>query len=194
MGGGAKRCYPHTPFAPLRRPHAWHRNCAVTRDGFIVDERCCFGSAADATKCARASSLLVHRARLALQRFDAAHPPRDPKVAQWLRERRAAGEALGCSDVEIVERWACLHALGMYIDDAGLISIDDAVFDSSGAPVMRRGGCGRQTSSSRTRRCCPRYARGSGISARGRSGCRRCRPYPRPSRALDRRRLLTSNG
>ena len=57
----------------------------------------------------------------------------------WLRERRAAGEALGCSDAEIDERWACLHALGMYIDDAGLISIDNEVFDSSGAPVMRNG-------------------------------------------------------
>ena len=122
-----------------RQSREWHRNCAVTKDGFIVDERCCFGSAADATKCARVSSLLVHRARKALQRFDAAHPSRDPKVVEWLRQRRAAGEALGCSDVEIVERWACMHALGMYVDDAGLISIDDAVFDSSGAPVMRHG-------------------------------------------------------
>jgi hypothetical protein len=32
-----------------------------------------------------------------------------------------------------------MHALGMYVDDAGLISVDDAVFDSSGAPVMRHG-------------------------------------------------------
>eukprot|EP00900_Chrysochromulina_parva_P015108 jgi/Chrpa1/23599/Chrysochromulina_OHIO_Genome00026630-RA len=122
-----------------RQSREWHRNCAVTKDGFIVDERCCFGSAADATKCARASSLLVHRARRALQRFDAAHPSRDPTVVEWLRQRRAAGEALGCSDVEVNERWACLHALGMYIDDAGLVSIDDDVFDSSGAPVMRNG-------------------------------------------------------
>ena len=122
-----------------RQSREWHRNCAVSKDGFVVDERCCFGSAADATKCARASTLLVHRARRALQRFDAAHPPRDPTVIEWLRQRRARGEALGCSDAEIDECWACLHALGMYIDDAGLISVDDAVFDSSGEPVMRNG-------------------------------------------------------
>ena len=35
-----------------RQMRELHRNCAVTAEGFVVDERCCFGSAADATKCA----------------------------------------------------------------------------------------------------------------------------------------------
>ena len=122
-----------------RQAREFHRNCAVTADGFIVDERCCFGSAADATKCARVSNLLVYRARKALRAFDQAHPSRDQGVLAWLESRARRAEELGHSDDEIAERWATLFALGMYIDDSGLISIDDLVFDVDGEPVMRDG-------------------------------------------------------
>ena len=122
-----------------RQMRELHRNCAVTADGFVVDERCCFGSAADATKCARVSNLLVYRARKALRAFDRAHPSRDASVLAWLESRAKRAEELGHSDDEIAERWATLFALGMYIDDSGLISIDDLVFDVDGEPVMRDG-------------------------------------------------------
>jgi len=122
-----------------RQAREFHRNCAVTADGFVVDERCCFGSAADATKCSRFSNLLVYRARKALREFDEAHPSRDQGVLAWLESRARRAEALGCSDDEIAERWATLFALGMYIDDSGIVSIDDLVFDRDGAPVTRDG-------------------------------------------------------
>jgi hypothetical protein len=122
-----------------RQAREFHRNCAVTADGFVVDERCCFGSAADATKCSRFSNLLVYRARNALREFDEAHPSRDQGVLAWLESRARRAEALGCSDDEIAERWATLFALGMYVDDSGIVSIDDLVFDRDGAPVTRDG-------------------------------------------------------
>ena len=111
-----------------------HRNGAATESGFIFDEVCCFGSAADATKCCRISNFLVHHARQALQAVDAAFPPRDRAVRDWLAARRAAGEAAGFSDKEVTERFACLHALGMYIDDAAQVSLDDLLYDAAGAP------------------------------------------------------------
>ena len=39
----------------------------------------------------------------------------------WLESRARHAEALGCSDDEIAERWATLFALGMYIDDSGIV-------------------------------------------------------------------------
>ena len=36
------------------------RNGAVSAGGYTVDGRCCFGSAADATKCTRFSNVIVH--------------------------------------------------------------------------------------------------------------------------------------
>ena len=115
------------------------RNGAVTADGYLVDGRCCFGSAADAAKCTRFSNVLVHAMREELRAVDAAYAPRDERVLAWLAQRRAAGEAAGASEAEVAERWACLHVASMYIDDESTVSIDDALFDAAGAPLMRDG-------------------------------------------------------
>ena len=61
----------------------------AVEDGFQVDERCCFGDAAAATKCARISNFLASRIRGALAKFDAAHPTRDAAWLVWRAERRA---------------------------------------------------------------------------------------------------------
>ena len=53
--------------------------------------------------------------------------------------RRAAGVAAGASEAEILERWACLHVASMYIDDQSTVSMDDALHDADGAPVLRDG-------------------------------------------------------
>ena len=66
------------------------RNGAVSEEGYVVDGRCCFGSAADAAKCTRFSNVLVHEMRRELRAADAAHPTRDPRVLAWL-ERLSAG-------------------------------------------------------------------------------------------------------
>ena len=116
-----------------------YRNGAFTEKGFIVDERCCFGSAADAAKCSRISNFLVFHARRAMQAIDARYPSQDEGVLAWLAARRAAGEAAGASESDLAELWACLHVVGMYIDDGSHASIDDALYEADGSPVLRHG-------------------------------------------------------
>ena len=116
-----------------------YRNGAFTERGFIVDERCCFGSAADAAKCSRISNFLVFHARRAMQAIDARYPSQDEGVLAWLAARRVAGEAAGASESDLAELWACLHVVGMYIDDGSHASIDDALYEADGSPVLRHG-------------------------------------------------------
>jgi hypothetical protein len=119
-----------------QRAEHW-RNGMLMGDGFVVDERCCFGSAADAAKCCRISNVIVHHVRAAMRRVDEAHPPRDQRVIDWLEQRRRLGADAGADAAEIAERYACLHAVGMYVDDAAHASIDDLLVDAAGEPVMR---------------------------------------------------------
>ena len=121
-----------------QRSEIW-RNAAVSEGGYVTDERCCFGSAADAAKCVRFSNVIVQAIRESLSAFDAAHPTRDARVLRWLDERRRAGKAAGASPAELAERWACLHVASMYVDDESTISVNDLVFDAEGTPVMRDG-------------------------------------------------------
>ena len=115
------------------------RNAIAMLEGAQLDERCCFGSAADAVKCSRASNLMAHVIRQALQAIDRKYPPRDPAVLAWLEERKAAAAACGCSPAETRERFTALHALSVYIDDATGASINDLIFDEDGEPVMLNG-------------------------------------------------------
>ena len=116
-----------------------HRNGAFTAAGVLIDERCCFGSAADAVKCCRASNLIVWLARRRMRAVDAAFPPTDARVLAWQARRRAAAEAAGAPEEEVVSRWTCLHQVGMYVDDASHASIDDAIVHSDGTPLLRDG-------------------------------------------------------
>ena len=116
-----------------------HRNGSLTQDGVIIDERCCFGSAADATKCCRISNYIVWRARRKIAEVDARYPSQDPRVIAWQLRRRELGAQEGASPGEIDERWASMSACGMYVDDAVAASIDDALFELDGSPVMRNG-------------------------------------------------------
>ena len=116
-----------------------HRNGSMTADGVIIDGRCCFGSAADATKCCRISDYIVWRARKALREVDEKYPTRDPRVLAWLSQRRQAGMEAGASAAELSDQWTALFALGMYVDDAAHASINDLLFDANGVPLMRGG-------------------------------------------------------
>ena len=116
-----------------------YRNGAMTADGVLIDERCCFGSAADATKCCRVSDYIVWRARRALREVDARYPTRDPRVHAWVSRRRQAGLAAGATAEEIRDRWTALFSVGMYVDDAAHASINDLLFDADGAPLLRDG-------------------------------------------------------
>ena len=109
---------------------------SVTVDGVIIDDRCCFGSAADATKCCRVSNMIVHYARKAMQEFDDAHPSRVESVLEYQRRRRALGVAAGCDEDEIKARWSCLFNLGMFVDDAATASIDDMIYQQNQSKVQ----------------------------------------------------------
>jgi hypothetical protein len=109
-----------------QRADIW-RNVMALAGRFQVDERCCFGSAADAAKCVRVSNFLVHHARLAIDEVDARYPTRDPRILEWARRRRS----------EVGEGEDSLYRLGMYVDDAAAASFADAVYDTHGEPLLR---------------------------------------------------------
>jgi len=125
-----------------QRAQLW-RNAIATLHGFQLDERCCFGSAADATKCCRVSNLVASAIKVALKRVDAAHPTRDPRVLAWLDERRAEAAKAGCDESETRERYLSLHSIGVYVDDGSGASINDDIFIDQGAdadlPLIRGG-------------------------------------------------------
>ena len=105
-----------------QRAELW-RNGSWTAHGVQLDERCCFGDASAATKCARVSNLVVKRTRECIDEFDARHPTVDGDWLRFLEERRAIGEAPALS-------W-----VGMYIDDEMSVSADDLLFDVDGKAV-----------------------------------------------------------
>ena len=121
-----------------QRAELW-RNAIAMAEGFQLDERCCFGSAADASKCSRASNLIAHAIRRALRDVDAAYPTREPAVLEWLEERRQAAAESGCSSEDAELRFLSLAYISIYIDDGTAASIDDLLFDCEGKAVMRNG-------------------------------------------------------
>lgn len=118
-----------------QRRELW-RNGVWLPSGVRLDERCCFGDAAAATKCARISNFLVFHIRKELERVDAEFPTRDAEWLEWLAARREAAAAAGLP----AARFACLHWAAMYIDDSMGASADDLLFDVHGAPVLRADG------------------------------------------------------
>jgi hypothetical protein len=74
-----------------------------------------------------------------MRAVDEAYPSQDAQVLAWLQARREAGRAAGASEADIDELWACLHAVGMYVDDGSHVSIDDLLFTPEGVPVMVAG-------------------------------------------------------
>lgn len=113
-----------------QRSELW-RNAIATIRGFQLDERCCFGSAADATKCSRASNLIRWLIAKRCRAIDQLYPPRDPKVVRWLNERRE----MSGSDTS----WTDLFFVSVYIDDVSGASLADDVCDVGGAPLLRDG-------------------------------------------------------
>ena len=117
-----------------RQRSQWWRNAMVVADGFQVDKRCCFGSAADAAKCARVSNFLAAEARDAFRSIDAQYPTRDPAILRWQEARRKA--RAGADDQDTC---ADLGVVGFYIDDAPACSFADPLYDLEGHAVMRAG-------------------------------------------------------
>lgn len=107
-----------------RRQHEIWRNAAFAPDGSVVlDQRCCFGDAAAATKCARISNVLACHVRAALAEVDRDYPTVDAEWVAWQQQRRACGVS------------AELFWFGIYVDDGMCGSADDLVCDAEGRPV-----------------------------------------------------------
>ena len=115
-----------------QRRELW-RNAVFLEDGVQLDERCCFGDASAATKCARISNVVVWKVRRAFKEVDARWPMRDEEWLAWSAEREASG-------VSGEHAW-----VGMFVDDLVCASADDELvsvegvprLDESGAPVRR---------------------------------------------------------
>jgi len=110
-----------------QRREIW-RNGVFLPSGVRLDERCCFGDAAAATKCTRISNFLADRIRRAIAAFDEAHPTREPAWMAWQAARAAAGQA------------APLSWFGLYIDDGVAGGADDLVWTRAGRPVLEPSG------------------------------------------------------
>ena len=121
--------------AGRQRRELW-RNGICLPDGVQLDERCCFGDASAATKCARISNFLVFQVRRALAAFDEQHPTREPGWLAWQAARRTV---LGVHA-------GGLSTFSMYIDDGMGGSADDLLYDSAGCAVVVDGGHQRRAS------------------------------------------------
>ena len=110
------------------------RNAMAVPSGFQLDRRCCFGSAADAAKCARVSNVLAFEARKAMAAVDRLYPTRDATILQWQQARREARD--GQSDCATCD---VMGIVGLYIDDAPGASFDDPLFDTDGNALWRDG-------------------------------------------------------
>ena len=117
-----------------RQTSQWWRNAMVVPGGFQIDKRCCFGSAADAAKCARVSNFLAAETRKAFRAIDSQYPTRDARILAWQEARRRA--RAGASDEATCDD---LAAVGYYIDDAPACAFDDPLFDREGTALWRNG-------------------------------------------------------
>jgi len=91
-----------------------------------LDERCCFGDASAATKCARISNVVVWRVRKAFRAVDALRPMCGMEWLEWKAERLAAG-------MEDEHAW-----VGMFVDDlVGAEPVpDDELVSAGGVPRL----------------------------------------------------------
>ena len=124
-----------------RRPdQAWRQAMVTPAGNWQIDWRCQFGDASVAVKAIQHSNHMASVAKQRLRQFDATHPPSDPRVVAWQRERVRVALELGVLVPELEpfrdERWAVLHVCGQFVDDCGGASIDDPLFDSLGRPML----------------------------------------------------------
>jgi hypothetical protein len=123
-------CVAYYRMTGRQRSEVW-RNCVAVEEGFVVDEREQFGDASAAVKCVRQSSFLAWLIRRAMRRVDLEYPPAHEPLLSWLEARQLA---LGASGEE-----SALGSCGMYVDDGGGASINDALVDKDGAALVLSG-------------------------------------------------------
>ena len=132
----------------------WWKSGYVLPDGFGFDKRVQFGQREAPVLTSRQSNFLVWAMRRETHAFDAACPPREASVLAWrlLRELLAEKHRPASQRVAFGDRWTSLSFIMQYVDDVGAASIDDLLYDATGAPYFmrwsqdhkRRVPCGRE--------------------------------------------------
>ena len=95
-----------------------------------------FGDRDAMDHCCRSSDAVAHITRWELARLDAEYPSKAASVIAWLTERLGFAQQAGSVEQERFF-WAVMFYFLMYVDDGGLVVIDDALYDKQGRPVMR---------------------------------------------------------
>ena len=118
-----------------QRKEVW-RNCVVTAEGFVVDEREQFGDASAAVKCCRQSSFLAWLVAKALRAVDEEFPPRDARIVAWLGRRREEARLKARLDEAVGSE---VGFCGVYVDDGGGASVNDELVSVRGERVTKCG-------------------------------------------------------
>ena len=114
----------------------WWKNSYLLPDGYAFDKRVQFGQREAPVLTSRQSNFLVWLIKREIWLFDRRFPPRDPKLQAWvlLRAALAGGSGVGSFSCN----FTALAFVMCFVDDCGGSSIDDALLDEHGHPVLGR--------------------------------------------------------
>ena len=119
-------------FHPKERS-AWRESGLLFKDGYSVDMRPNFGEAHAPDHCCRESDGVNFFTQRELARMDKEYPSTVPPLIQWLASRAHLRARSETADEFL---WDVLFWICYYVDDGGLLTFDDKLYDSKGAPKM----------------------------------------------------------
>ena len=111
--------------------------CLMSHQGIDRDLRLNFGPRHAPSSATRHSHFIVWVCNHEICKFNAEHPPTDPKLLAFLAERRQLATQLDDQVHHPLDvRAEVLHMLVMFVDDAGLAAIDDVLHKPDGSVWM----------------------------------------------------------
>jgi hypothetical protein len=119
-------------FHPKQRL-AWRESGLLFKDGYSVDMRPNFGEAHAPDHTCRESDGVNFFTQRELARMDKEYPSTVPPLISWLASRAHLRARSATSDEFL---WDVLFWMCYYVDDGGLLTFDDKLYDSSGAPKI----------------------------------------------------------
>jgi hypothetical protein len=119
-------------FHPKQRL-AWRESGLLFKDGYSVDMRPNFGEAHAPDHTCRESDGLNFFTQRELARLDKEYPSTVPPLIHWLASRAHLRARSATADEFL---WDVLFWMCFYVDDGGLLTFDDKLYDSKGAPKI----------------------------------------------------------
>ena len=119
-------------FHPKQRL-AWRESGLLFKDGYSVDMRPNFGEAHAPDHTCRESDGLNFFTQRELARLDKEYPSTVPPLIHWLASRAHLRARSPTADEFL---WDVLFWMCFYVDDGGLLTFDDKLYDSNGAPKI----------------------------------------------------------